>query len=108
LVLRNLELYENILFGKYQMGKNVEDFIWEIRKLKDDSNFYETCRNDSDYIATYYGKENVLKIWKEFYTRVYEEHLLIDIKEKKKQIRIDKAKAKKALKEKEALDKTNK
>ncbi|MEG1629877.1 MAG: glycosyltransferase family 4 protein [Erysipelotrichaceae bacterium] len=108
LVLRNLELYENILFGKYQMGKNVEDFIEEIKRLKDDSSFYEACRNDSDYIATYYGKENVLKIWKEFYTHVYEEHLLIDIKEKKKQIRIDKAKAKKALKEKEALDKTNK
>ncbi|MEG3039917.1 MAG: glycosyltransferase family 4 protein, partial [Erysipelotrichaceae bacterium] len=108
LVLRDLELYENILFGKYQKGEKVSDFVTEIRKLKDQPDFYKACGKDSAYIADYYGKENVLKIWREFYTRVYEEHLLIDLKEKKKQIRKDKAKAKKAIKEKEALEKANK
>lgn len=73
MVLRNLELYEDILFHKYQMANDNEGFAQLIARLRQDADFYADCAKDSAYISEYYSKENVLKIWKEFYTRVYEE-----------------------------------
>ena len=73
MVLRSLELYEDILFKKYQMADDNDSFAKLIRKLHEDRAYYERCAEDSAYISEYYSKENVLSIWKEFYTRVYEE-----------------------------------
>lgn len=99
LMLRNLELYEDILFHKYEEGETNQDFIEKIRLMKEDKAYYQQCSDNSKYISEYYSKENVLSIWKEFYTEVYEEHLLQDIKEKKKQKRKEKAETKKRMKE---------
>ena len=40
LLLRNLDLYKDILFKKYTRGNDNDDFIEEIIKLKDDKNYY--------------------------------------------------------------------
>lgn len=82
MVLRSLELYEDILFHKYQCADDNESFAKLIRKLYEDRAFYDACAKDSAYISNYYSKENVLHIWKDFYMRVYAE--LQQRKEKEK------------------------
>ncbi|MBS6374728.1 MAG: glycosyltransferase family 4 protein [Erysipelotrichaceae bacterium] len=95
LVLRDLELYEDILFHKYQNADDNEGFSNLIRKLHEDPDYYRTCAQESGFISEYYSKENVLKIWKEFYTRVYEEQLSQNAKAQKRKQKL----AKRAFKE---------
>ena len=70
ILLRNLELYEDILFKKYPCADNNEDFSKIINKLKEDKNFYNEQVENSKYISNFYSKDNVYKLWKEFYTSI--------------------------------------
>jgi len=70
LLLRNLELYEDILFKKYLCGKNNKEFISKINELKDNKKLYKEQENNSKYISEYYSKENIIKLWEEFYTNI--------------------------------------
>ena len=70
-LLRDLELYKDILFNKYQKGENNEDFSILINKLKDDNDYYNSAIDDSKFISNYYSKENVANMWKDFYTEIY-------------------------------------
>lgn len=71
ILLRNLELYEDILFHKYIMGKNNEEFSSNLKKLSKDKEFYDEASNNSKYISNYYSKEHVSEIWKNFYLDIY-------------------------------------
>lgn len=71
ILLRNLELYEDILFNKYIIGSNNQEFSKNLQKLKNDKNFYKESELNSKYISEYYSKEHVSEIWKEFYLDVY-------------------------------------
>ncbi len=71
ILLRNLELYEDILFHKYIMGKNNEEFSSNLKKLSKDKEFYNEASNNSKYISNYYSKEHVSEIWKNFYLDIY-------------------------------------
>lgn len=73
LLLRNLELYEDILFKKYMMGENNQDFSQNIKLLKNNKEEYQKYSNYSKEISEYYSKENVLKIWTTFYQRILKE-----------------------------------
>ncbi len=73
LVLRDLYLYEDILFKKYLKGNNNDEFAELLTKLKDDKKLYKECSENSKYISNYYSKENVLKIWRDYYTKIYNE-----------------------------------
>ena len=70
LLLRDLDLYEDILFKKYPKGNNNEDFVNELTKLKDNKKYYEEQVKNSTYISDFYTKEHVLEMWKEFYTSI--------------------------------------
>jgi 1,2-diacylglycerol-3-alpha-glucose alpha-1,2-galactosyltransferase len=70
LVLRNLDLYHDILFDKYQIGNNVEEFKEKIEKLSKDKKQYEKYSKLSKEISEFYSKEHVLKIWEEFYKSI--------------------------------------
>ncbi len=83
IVLRDLELYENILFHKYLKGSNVDEFVEQIRNLQD-GNTYQEASKASKEISLYYSKENVLKIWKEFYTKIYHEWESGELKARRK------------------------
>lgn len=74
LVLRDLTLYEDILFHNYLAGKDNDDFVRLITALRQDPSLYQKSEAMSQAISAYYSKENVLKIWIDFYTKVYEEH----------------------------------
>ena len=73
LLLRDLELYEEILFKKYLKGHNNKEFIEQIEKLKDDQDLYKKYSEYSKEISEFYSKENVLKLWIDFYSKIYDE-----------------------------------
>ena len=70
IVLRNLELYEDILFKKYLCGKDNDEFVKIITKLKEDKKEYKKQVDNAKYISNYYTKDNVYKMWKKFYTKI--------------------------------------
>jgi len=73
LLLRDLELYEGILFKKYLFGHNNEEFITKINELKNNSELYQKYSQYSKEISEFYSKENVLKLWIDFYTKIYQD-----------------------------------
>ena len=75
LLLRDLDLYEDILFSKYIKGKSITDFVKAIEKLRTDDKFYKKQSKLSEEISNYYSKEHVLNMWIEFYQKIYEERV---------------------------------
>lgn len=74
LLLRNLELYEDILFHDYMEGKDNAQFVRALRVLKEDPQEYRRWSEAAARISQFYSKEHVLQIWRDFYTRIYQEH----------------------------------
>lgn len=104
LVLRDLDLYEGILFDKYLKGTNNEEFVQLFEKIFNDQNEYDKYSNLSKEISEFYSKENVAAMWIEFYTEIYENRESIIKNRKTKKIN-EKANKKYKQKEKEELDK---
>lgn len=71
ILLRDLDLYKEILFEKYAKGIDVESFDCEIKRLSTDSSYYQAMSNNSKDISIFYSKEHVKNIWREYYPRVY-------------------------------------
>lgn len=72
LLLRDLDLYKDILFSKYLSGNNVEEFVSSIDSLRKDKKLYNKQSKLSLSISEYYSKENVLKIWINYYKSILE------------------------------------
>lgn len=70
ILLRNLELYEDILFKKYLQADNNQKFAQLIKKLKEDKKLYQQQIENAKYIANFYSKEHVYQMWKEFYQSI--------------------------------------
>ena len=70
-LLRDLDLYKDILFNDYLVGNDVASFSNVIKKLATDSSFYKDAVNKSEKISSYYCKDNVSKLWREYYFRIY-------------------------------------
>lgn len=70
ILLRDIDLYENILFDFYLKGRRNEEFIEIINKLKDDKDFYHFACEKSFKGHEFYSKEHVSKMWREFYSGV--------------------------------------
>ncbi len=71
LLLRNLDLYVDILFGKYIKGKNNRDFVKELKKLATDKDYYQKYSSASKEISEFYCKEHVAALWDSFYKKIY-------------------------------------
>jgi len=71
IILRNLDIYPNILFDFYLKGDNIDDFKQILKRLKGDWSFYLDCCHKSAQGHYLYSKAHVLKLWKEFYDKVY-------------------------------------
>lgn len=74
MVLRDLELYEDILFKKYLRGSNNQEFTQLITKLANDPDFYQMASQFSNDLSNTYSKENVSKQWITFYQDIYTKH----------------------------------
>ena len=68
IVLRNLELYEDILFKKYLSAGNNDDFSKIISNLKNDKKEYANQVENAKYISNFYSKDHVYKMWKDYYS----------------------------------------
>ncbi|MBB5183430.1 glycosyltransferase family 4 protein [Catenisphaera adipataccumulans] len=87
LVLRDLDLYKDILFDHYLKGDNNTEFKEKIESLYKDKELYAQYQNESKAISDFYSKEHVLSMWREFYLSAYKEKqdaLLAKKKNKKK------------------------
>ncbi|WIV12998.1 glycosyltransferase family 4 protein [Proteiniborus sp. MB09-C3] len=70
IVLRDIDIYKNILFGYYLKAKDNKGFEEILYNLKNDENFYKTARKKSIGGSSYYSKEHVLYLWREFYDSI--------------------------------------
>lgn len=70
LLLRDLELYKDILFCKYIAENDNESFAKKIQTLRNDSQFYQKYQQYSLEISQYYTKEHVKEMWKNFYLEI--------------------------------------
>ena len=75
LLLRDLELYENILFNAYVKGSNNEEFISLIEELATKKEMYDQALVNANKIKTYYSRENIKKEWTNFYKEVHQEYV---------------------------------
>jgi hypothetical protein len=64
-------LYKDILFDNYLLGNSNEEFIEKIRALKESKELYNQYSSKSQNISIFYSKENVLDIWRNFYTEIF-------------------------------------
>ncbi len=73
MLLRDLDIYKDILRDYYLRGDDNNDFGNIIRKLSSDKEYYKEASQLSKKGGEFYSKEHVLKQWTEFYTNIYEE-----------------------------------
>lgn len=71
LLLRDLDVYENILNKYYLKGKNNREFSTIIQLLKNNNSFYKEAVDMSKKGGQFYSKEHVLKLWNDFYNMVF-------------------------------------
>lgn len=71
-LLRDLDLYRDILWDTYARAKDVDGFCEEIRRLAFDRAYYEKYQALSDYVSKFYSKEHVGQMWRDYYVRIYE------------------------------------
>lgn len=69
-VVRNLDLYKDILLGYYLTGKTNEEFASAIKKLGSDQNFYQQAAELSLAIKDKYSRASIYQMWKAYYNRI--------------------------------------
>lgn len=79
-LLRDLPIYEEILRDFYIKAHDVNGFVDCIKRLMSDKEFYSETAYASKRGNEFYSKDNIKKMWEDFYTMVYN-----SISEKKKQ-----------------------
>ncbi len=72
ILLRDLPIYEGILFDFYLKEKDVDGFISCIHRLRTDKEYYDNACAMSKRGNEFYSKEHVMKMWDDYYTKVYE------------------------------------
>ncbi len=70
LLLRDLDLYEDILFDKYLKAKNNLEFASLLQQLATDKKLYKKISSYSTDLANFYSKEHVLEMWEDFYLKI--------------------------------------
>ena len=74
LLLRDLELYEDILFKKYNKAHDNEGFVKKINKLKNDKDEYKKAVDLAKEVSKFYSEDNVYKMWKEYYSNILKDN----------------------------------
>lgn len=76
MLLRDLDLYKDILFDFYLKADDNADFINLLNQLKDDEEFYNKAIDMSRRGKAFYSRDNVAKMWDRFYKRAigYKKH----------------------------------
>lgn len=69
ILLRDIDIYHNILFDFYQKASDVDGFVHQIQQLKEDAAYYQKAQDDSKRGNDFYTRENVLAMWQTFYNQ---------------------------------------
>lgn len=69
-LLRDLDIYNNILFDYYLKCTDIDGYVSVIRELSEKDETYKLWCDKSSEGHTFYSKEYILKLWSEFYNRV--------------------------------------
>ncbi len=72
ILLRDIDIYKEILFDYYAKGTSNDEFCVIIRELNRNAEFYKKWADKANDGSVFYSKENVLKLWEEFYDKVLE------------------------------------
>jgi len=67
LLLRNIELYQEILSEHYLFGDSSEEFAEQLRRIQEDTNLREAFQTHSRELSIIYSGVNVMKQWEELY-----------------------------------------
>ncbi len=70
ILLRDIPIYNNILFDFYCRENGVDGFVKAIENLRDDKEYYKACCENSKRGNEFYDKKHVLQMWDEFYTSI--------------------------------------
>lgn len=71
ILLRDLDIYHNILFDYYLKGKDATDFTGIIKELQENKEFHKKWSDNSWKCHEFYSKNYVLEMWKQFYEKIY-------------------------------------
>jgi 1,2-diacylglycerol-3-alpha-glucose alpha-1,2-galactosyltransferase len=74
ILLRDLTLYEPVFFNQYLSATDVNGFVKIIKKLSEDSSFYEASLAHATWLKAHYQKDAILKQWEDFYQEVVTQH----------------------------------
>lgn len=66
-MLRDLDLYKNILDGKYLAGKDFKEMNNIIKKISNNPEILKEYKNKSKEISDYYSEDRLLQVWIDFY-----------------------------------------
>lgn len=72
MLLRDLDIYEDILFDFYLKETSVDDFVSALGKLSREPVYYLQAAEASRRGHEFYSKEHVFAMWDEFYRKVYD------------------------------------
>lgn len=73
ILLRNLDIYHNILFDCYLSGNNAEEFAEIISEIKENVELYNLWCEKSWDCHKFYSEKYVLNLWEHFYDEIYYE-----------------------------------
>lgn len=72
ILLRDLDIYNDILFDYYAKASDVEGFCHIIQSLSQNKQCYHLYKLQSQKGHHFYSAENILKMWEGFYDKAYE------------------------------------
>lgn len=67
ILVRNLDIYEEILFDYVQYADSVGEFVECIQRLSSEVNFYRYCCECASLGASEYDEEQVAGLWRKYY-----------------------------------------
>lgn len=70
ILLRNLDIYQDILFDFYLSANEVPDFVQIIEELRNNPDFYQNAEKRSKKGRLFYSREHVSEMWRNFYKSV--------------------------------------
>ena len=70
ILVRGLELYDNILFDYVQYANTTAEFVSCIRKLEQEEAFYQHCSKCSQAGSIEYSEWNVAEKWRAYYRKL--------------------------------------
>lgn len=79
LLLRDIDVYPDILFDYYAKGKDNSEFAYLINNLQSDKSSYNNLVEKSKKCHDFYSKEKIVEKWKSLYLEAYREANCVEV-----------------------------